>query len=111
MVSKLYPAELHLNKANTFSTEASFSDLRLSISNAIISMMGLTVGFLLLQYSITNLYVLLSPYLCFISFLYLNLYVIGDNTSMGKGSYIRTKHIFAFIHIRNNGGVGAIKHV
>ena len=25
-------------------------------------------------------YVLLSPYLCFISFLYLDLYVLGDNS-------------------------------
>ena len=27
-----------------------------------------------------QLYVLLSPYLCFISFLYLDLYVLGDNS-------------------------------
>ena len=68
MISKLYPAELHLNKANTFSTEASFLDLRLSISNAFISMLGLTVGFLLLQYSIICIVKSLSLfYLLFIS--------------------------------------------
>ena len=37
---------------------------------------GLPDGFLLLQYSVLFL---LSPYLCFISFLYLNLFVLGDD--------------------------------
>ena len=36
---------------------------------------GLPVGFLLLRYS----GLLLSPYLCFISLLYLDLYVLGDD--------------------------------
>ena len=35
---------------------------------------GLPDGFLLLRY-----YLLLCPYLCFISFLYLELYVLGDD--------------------------------
>ena len=30
-------------------------------------------------------YLLLSPYLCFISFLYLDLYIIGDDALMSKG--------------------------
>ena len=38
---------------------------------------GSTVGFLLLPYSV--LYILLSPYLSFISFLYLDLYLLGDD--------------------------------
>ena len=37
---------------------------------------GLPVGFLLLRYSVL---LLLSPYLCFISLLYLDLYVLGDD--------------------------------
>ena len=40
------------------------------------TMQGLLVGFFLLQYSVL---LLLSPYLCFISFLYLDLFVIGDD--------------------------------
>ena len=32
MVNRIYPSELQLNKANVSDTEASFSDLRLSIS-------------------------------------------------------------------------------
>ena len=40
---------------------------------------GLLVGFLLLQYSVLSL---LSPYLCFISFLYLDIYVLGDDALM-----------------------------
>ena len=37
---------------------------------------GLPVGFLLLRYSV---YLLLSPYLYFMSLLYLDLYVLGDD--------------------------------
>ena len=37
---------------------------------------GLPVGFLLLR---IQFYLLLSPYLCFISLLYLDLYVLGDD--------------------------------
>ena len=32
---------------------------------------------------------LLSPYLCFISFLYLDLYVLGDDTLISKGSFMQ----------------------
>ena len=38
MVSKIYPSELQLNKANTSDKEAAFLDLHLSISNDIVSM-------------------------------------------------------------------------
>ena len=37
MVSEIFPAERQLNKINTFDTEASFSDLHLSISSAFVS--------------------------------------------------------------------------
>ena len=37
MVSKIYPTELLLNKANTSDTEATFLDLHLSISNDIVT--------------------------------------------------------------------------
>ena len=37
MVSRIYPSELQLNKANTSDTEAVFLDLHLSISNDIVS--------------------------------------------------------------------------
>ena len=36
---------------------------------------GLPVGFFAL---VIQFYLLLSPYLCFISFLYLDIYVLGD---------------------------------
>ena len=46
-----------------------------------VSVVGPTRVYLfdLLCYGI-QLYVLLSPYLCFISFLYLDVYVLGDNS-------------------------------
>ena len=37
MVNRIYPPELHLNKANTSDTEAPFLDLHLSISNGFVS--------------------------------------------------------------------------
>ena len=37
MANRIYPAELQLNKANTFDTEAPFLDLHLSISNGFVS--------------------------------------------------------------------------
>ena len=37
MVSRIYPSEIQLNKANTSETEAAFLDLHLSISNDIVS--------------------------------------------------------------------------
>ena len=37
MVGQIYPAELQLNKANSFDTEAPFLDLNLSITNGIVS--------------------------------------------------------------------------
>ena len=31
-------------------------------------------------YSVSQLYILFSPYLCYISFLYRDLYILGDDT-------------------------------
>ena len=36
---------------------------------------------------------LLSPYLCFISFLYLDLYVLGDEIQISQGSFMQTLNI------------------
>ena len=33
---------------------------------------------------------LLGPYLCFISFLYLDLYVLGDDALISKGFFMQT---------------------
>ena len=38
-------------------------------------------------------YILLSPYLCFISFLYIELYVLEDDAWISQGSLIQTKHL------------------
>ena len=65
---------------------------------------GLTVSFPFLLYSV----VLLSPYLCFISFLYLDLYLLGDDSWIIYGSVMRTKHLCVLIHIRTKGEVGTV---
>ena len=44
-------------------------------------------------------YLLLSPYLYFISFLYLDLYVLGDSALISKGSFMQTKYLCVSIHI------------
>ena len=38
-------------------------------------------------------YLLLSPYLCFISLLYFDLYVLGDDAFISKGSFMQTKYL------------------
>ena len=44
-------------------------------------------------------YILLSLYICFISFLYLDLYVQGDDAFISKGSFMQTEYICVLIHI------------
>ena len=43
--------------------------------------------------------VLLSPYLCFVSFLYPDLYVFGADALIRYGSFMQTKHLCFLIHI------------
>ena len=40
-----------------------------------------------------SLFLLLSPYLCFISLLYLDLYVLGDDALISLGSFMQTKYL------------------
>ena len=54
---------------------------------------------------------MLSPYLCFISFLYLDLHVLGDDKLISYGSFVQTKYLCVLIHIRIKGEVGAVKPV
>ena len=49
--------------------------------------------------AVIQFYVLLSPYLCFVSFLYLELYVLGDDAWISKGSFMQTKYLCVLIHI------------
>ena len=62
-------------------------------------------------YSGIQLYVLLTPYFCFVSFLYLDLYVLGNDASISLGSFMRTKHLCILIYVRIKGEVSAVKHV
>ena len=65
---------------------------------------GLPVGFLLLRYSVLCTVESLS---CFISFLYLDLHVLGDDAWISLGSFMQTKHLCVLIHIWTKGEVGA----
>ena len=42
---------------------------------------------------------LLSPYPCFISLLYLDLYVLGDDALISYGSFMHNKYLCVLIHI------------
>ena len=44
-------------------------------------------------------YLLLGPYRCFISLLYLDLYVLGDDTLISQGFFMKTKYLCVLIHI------------
>ena len=52
-------------------------------------------------------YLLLSPYLCFISLLYLDKYVLGDDALRSKGYFMQTKHLCVLIHIWTKDEAGA----
>ena len=54
---------------------------------------------------------LLSPCPCFISLLYLDLYVLGDDALISWGSFMRTRCLCVFVHIWVGGGVGAVEPV
>ena len=55
----------------------------------------------LLDFSCSGIqfYLLLSPYLCFIFLLYLDLYVLGDDALLSWGSFMQTKYLRVLIHI------------
>ena len=44
-------------------------------------------------------YLLLSPYFCFISLFYLDLYVLGYDALISEGSFMQTKNLCVLIHI------------
>ena len=44
-------------------------------------------------------YLLLSPNLCFIFLLYLDLYVLGDDALISEGSFMQVKYLCVLIHI------------
>ena len=52
--------------------------------------------------------VLLGPCICFVSFYYLGLYVLGDNARVGWGSFMRAGHLCVLIHIWARLGVAVI---
>ena len=52
---------------------------------------------------------LLSPYPCFISLLYLDLYVLGDDALIGLGSFMRARCLCVLVHVWIGGEVGAVK--
>ena len=56
-------------------------------------------------------YLLVSRYLCFISLLYLDLYIPGDNASISWGCFMQTKYLCVLIHIWIKGEVGAVKPI
>ena len=53
-------------------------------------------------------YALLNPYLCFISFIYFDLYVPGDDALISSRSFMQTKHLCFLILILTKGEVGAL---
>ena len=69
---------------------------------------GLTVGVILLLYSLVCTFESIS--LLYL-FLYLDLYVLGDDALISKGSFMQTKHLCVLIHVRIKGEISTVKHV
>ena len=44
-------------------------------------------------------YLLLSPYLCFISLLFLDLYVLGDDAFISYRPFMQIKYLYVLLHI------------
>ena len=61
--------------------------------------------------SVIQFYLLLSSYLCFISYLYLDLYVLGNDALLSQGSFMQTKYQCVLVRVRIKGAVGAVKLV
>ena len=59
------------------------------------------IGVYLLDYFCSGIQfnLLLSPYPCFVSLLYLDLYVLGDDALISLGSFMQTKYLCVLIHI------------
>ena len=66
---------------------------------------GLPVGLFLC--SGIQFYLLLSPFLCFITFLYLDLYVLRDGALISKGPFMQTKNLCILTEISTTEEVGA----
>ena len=98
------------NKRDDFDFEKTYLKMR-GVGPDVVSLVRPT-GVQLFDFfcSDIQLYVLLSPYLCLISFLYLGLYVLGD-ASISLVSSIPNKHLCVLIHIRIKVEVGTVKHV
>ena len=47
----------------------------------------------------TSACIILANWVCFISFLYLDLYVLGDDVLISQGSFMQTKHLYVLINI------------
>ena len=50
-------------------------------------------------FSSIQFYLLWSPFLCFVSLFYLDLYVLGDDALVGWGSLMQSKYLYVLIHI------------
>ena len=68
----------------------------------------LTVGFILLQYSVVCTAESLS---LIYPFLYIDLYDLGDDSLVSYGYLMQTKNLCVLIHIRIKGEVGTLKLV
>ena len=85
MVHRIYHAELLLNKANAYDTEASFLDFNLSIQKYMINGIILILILLFLRSSMAmSLEVLLMVYM------YLNLFALLEHLRMSMTSIIVT---------------------
>ena len=91
MVHRIYPAELQLNKANAYDTEAAFLDLNLSIHNDIVSTKFMINGMILiLILLIFRSMMAMSLNVPLMVYIYLNLFALPEHLRMLLTSNIVT---------------------
>ena len=88
-------------------TQVKKSGIYSNFTVVIVTKMATKIGFsptgvylLDLVCSGSQFYIQLSPYLCFISFLYLALYVLGDDVWISTGFFMQTKYLCVLIHLK-----------
>ena len=90
MVHRIYPAELQLNKANAFDTEAAFSDLNLSIIIQFLQKYMINGMILILILFISRSLIAMSLNVSLMVYIYLHLFALPEHLRMLLTSIIVT---------------------
>ena len=94
------PSNYGNKRIRAIAVKSADNSMRLHLSTLVVRLSGPS-GFTCWIFLCSGIqfYLLLSPYLCFVSLLYLILYVLGDDALISQGSFMQTKYLCVLIHI------------